>query len=68
MLMSDGVIAAIGRDLAVALSRRARSRSTEDQKLVLALQTELCAAVFGETENSDQGRTKFDAHPVDSPQ
>lgn len=52
--MSDAEIAGIGRDLAVALSQRARSRNTEDQKLVLQLQTELCAAVFGEVEKSDQ--------------
>jgi hypothetical protein len=52
--MSDADIAAIGRDLAVALSQRARSRSVDDQKLVLQLQTQLCAAVFGEVEKSDQ--------------
>ena len=61
--MSDADIAAIGRDLAVALSQRARSRSADDQKLVLQLQTQLCAAVFGEVEKSDQESGKITLTP-----
>jgi hypothetical protein len=61
--MSDADIAAIGRDLAVALSQRARSRSVDDQKLVLQLQTDLCRAVFSEVEKSDQSSVEIRQDP-----
>lgn len=50
--MSDQVIAEIARDLARALIARARTRSAEDQKAVLGLQTQLCAEVAAEIETS----------------
>lgn len=59
--MSDADVAAIGRDLARALSQRARTRSAEDGKLVLELQTMLCAAVSQEAEESDQQSVKLDS-------
>jgi hypothetical protein len=46
--MSDESIASIARDLARAMMQRARSRTAEDQKLVLELQTLLCAEVVEE--------------------
>lgn len=46
--MSDTEIAAIGRNLAVALAKRGYERSTEASKEVARLQTELCAAVKNE--------------------
>lgn len=52
--MSDAAIAGIGRELARALSQRARTRSAEDQKAVLQLQTLLCQEVSREVEKSDQ--------------
>ena len=43
--MSDQEIAAIGRNLAFALARRAHDRDGVSIVEVLQLQTELCAAV-----------------------
>lgn len=51
--MSDQSVAVIARNLAHAMMARAKSRSTEDQKLVLALQTELAVEVMTE-QNTDQ--------------
>lgn len=56
--MSDQSIAAIARNLADALLRRARSRSDEDKKDVLRLQTELVAEAVCEEINLDK---KIDA-------
>lgn len=50
--MSDPLIAAIARDLAHAMMARAKSRSPEDQKQVLALQTALVAEVLQEGHES----------------
>ena len=44
MVTDDGRMAALGRNLADALSRYARERRGDDQKEVARLQTELCAA------------------------
>ena len=46
--MSDASIAAIARDLARAMIVRARTRSADDMKVVLALQTQLVAEFFEE--------------------
>jgi hypothetical protein len=43
--MSDTVIAAIGRRVAVAASNRGRERTPDATKEFLAALTELCAAV-----------------------
>jgi hypothetical protein len=48
--MSDETIASIGRQLADAMVTRARTRLPDDQKKVLDLQTQLCAAVKEERE------------------
>jgi len=50
--MSDASIAAIARDLAKAMIVRARTRSADDMKVVLALQTQLVAE-FLEEKKSD---------------
>lgn len=50
--MSDQSIAAIARELAKAMVIRARTRLPDDQKVVLALQTQLVAEFFAE-EKSD---------------
>ena len=52
--MSDPSIAAIARDLAKAMMARAKSRSAEDQKVVLALQTQLVAEVFEENKSDTE--------------
>jgi hypothetical protein len=44
-MMSNENLANIARLLAEAMMKRARTRSTEDQKTVLELQTKLCSAV-----------------------
>lgn len=49
--MSDQTIAAIARDLAKAMMARAKSRSAEDQKVVLALQTQLVAELLEENKS-----------------
>ena len=49
--MSDQSIAAIARELAKALLDRARTRSAEDQKAVLSLQTQLVMEFGAEAEN-----------------
>lgn len=46
--MSDETVAAIARDLAKALLARAKSRSADDRKLVLSLQTQLVAEIYEE--------------------
>lgn len=46
--MSDKEIATLARELAAAMVTRAHSRSVEDSKRVLELQTRLCAAVLDE--------------------
>lgn len=48
--MSDQSIAAIARELAKAMMTRARTRLPEDQKVVLALQTQLVAEFWAEKE------------------
>lgn len=50
--MSDQSIANIARDLAKAMVQRARSRSVEDNKLVLQAQTDLCAEYAAECEEA----------------
>jgi hypothetical protein len=56
--MSDPnqVLADIARNLADALLARAKSRSAEDQKLVLALQTELVAEAKKEPRTGEQSQ------------
>lgn len=49
--MSDNTIANIARDLAKAMIARAKSRSADDMKVVLALQTQLVQEYFHEKEN-----------------
>jgi hypothetical protein len=56
--MSDEVIAAIARDLAEAMTLRARTRHADDNKLVLDLQTRLCAAVRAELEQANDDLAK----------
>lgn len=46
--MDDQTMATIARNLASALMARAKTRTDADQKLVLSLQAELCAAVMAE--------------------
>jgi len=46
--MSDASISAIARDLAKAMIIRARTRSADDGKVVLALQTQLVAEFLDE--------------------
>jgi hypothetical protein len=48
--MSDESVAAIARELAKALLKRAHTRHPEDQRQVLALQTQLVAEVAAEIE------------------
>lgn len=48
--MSDQTIAAIARELAHAMLTRARTRLPDDQKAVLALQTQLVAEVAAESD------------------
>jgi hypothetical protein len=50
--MSDASIAVIARDLAKAMIVRARTRSADDMKVVLMLQTQLVAE-FLEEKKSD---------------
>jgi hypothetical protein len=52
--MSDQSVAAIARDLAKAMITRARTRLAEDQKVVLDLQTKLCAEVLAEKESASE--------------
>lgn len=52
--MSDQSVAAIARDLATAMVARAKSRSPDDQKVVLALQTQLVAEISAEKETDDE--------------
>lgn len=51
--MSDQSVAAVGRELAKALMTRARTRLPDDQKVVLALQTQLVAEFLAEKETED---------------
>lgn len=46
--MTDQSIAAIARELAKAMMTRARTRLPDDQKVVLALQTQLVAEFLDE--------------------
>lgn len=46
--MSEASMAALARDLAKAMVARARTRSVEDTKVVLDLQTQLVAEYFCE--------------------
>src|SRR3954467_14133835 len=46
--MDDQTLASIARNLATALMTRAKTRMDADQKQILALQSELCAAVMAE--------------------
>jgi hypothetical protein len=50
--MSDETIAPIARELANAMLMRARTRSAEDSRRVLELQTALCDAVRNEAEET----------------
>lgn len=50
--MSDHSMAAIARELAKAMMTRAKTRLADDQKVVLALQTQLVAE-FLEEKKSD---------------
>lgn len=50
--MSDSSIANIARELAKAMVARAKSRSAEDQKVVLDLQAQLVQEFFNEKENA----------------
>lgn len=56
--MNDQQIAAIARNLAVALRDLAYTRKEEDKKRVSALQTELCAAVRQEEDQAQKEETK----------
>jgi hypothetical protein len=47
--MSDHSVAAIARELAKAMIARAKTRSADDQKVVLALQTQLVAEIAAES-------------------
>jgi hypothetical protein len=47
--MSDHSVAAIARELAKAMMTRAKTRSADDQKVVLALQTQLVAEIAAES-------------------
>lgn len=51
--MSDNSIASIARDLAKAMIARAKSRSAEDMKVVLGLQTQLVQEYLHEKENAE---------------
>lgn len=55
--MTDAVIAGIARDLALAMMQRARSRTADDAKAVLELQTRLCSAVREEAEQEAADQT-----------
>lgn len=61
--MTDAAIAKIGRELAVALSNRARERTPETTKEAALKMTELCAAVRKEHEE-----VPSDGVAADSPQ
>jgi hypothetical protein len=50
--MSDQTVAAIARELAKAMMARARSRTADDQKVVLALQTQLVAEFLDEEKSN----------------
>jgi hypothetical protein len=50
--MSDQSIAAIARELALALLHRARTRGPDDQKAVLSLQTQLVQEYLAEPINA----------------
>lgn len=52
--MSDQSIAAIARELAGAMLDRARTRSADDQKKVLFLQTQLVQECAAEIDNPAQ--------------
>lgn len=51
--MSDLSLAAIARELAKAMITRAKTRHPDDQKVVLALQTQLVAEYLNEKENEE---------------
>jgi hypothetical protein len=48
--MSDQSVAAVARQLAKAMVTRAKTRLPDDQKVVLALQTQLVAEIIAEQE------------------